>query len=151
MEDELIIDLPTKKEKITFPKEKLFIDLDTQRTNIESMIEFRTKIIKMAEDEDLYFVRVVEKDDNGEAIENKSFNTDTFDVISNVDETISKSYKELFDTYNKIMGMKQSLSNINLKNLNPIQTKDKTKKGSENKDIPPQRKVTNLFNMKLPD
>ena len=113
------------------------------------MIDFRTKIINIADTENLYLIKLLEKNDDGEEIETKSFNNDTIEIINNIDENISHSYKELFDSYNKIMGMKKSLNDIlNKKTKYSEDTKDKSKKSDKPENNVPQRSGADLFNLK---
>jgi len=87
-----------KNNKLKFPGKDLLSDLNLQRKQIKEMIHFKDGILQEIKDQGLLITSDVDED-SGE--ETRDISGKMVNIMINLNDTITASWKDLFDSYSK--------------------------------------------------
>jgi len=127
--------MPDKRKLILdFPSNKFLEDLEMQRNYIQEMINFKNKITKRIDKDDLLFREVeidveMEDGDNSDEVE---IDRNIVNTIINLNDSISSSFETLNNTYHKLA-----------KNIEVVEKAVKISNDSKPKEIVEDKKKIN--------
>jgi len=119
---------------LDFPSNKFLADLEMQRNYIQEMINFKNKITKRIDKDDLLFREVeidieIEIDENSDEVE---IDRNIVNTIINLNDSISSSFETLNNTYHKLA-----------KNIEVVEKAVKISNDSKPKEIVEDKKKIN--------
>lgn len=137
---------------MNFPVDKFMEDLELQRLNINDMIELKNYIVENIKNEDMLIIEIIEENESGDdVVVGKQINNNAISNIVRLNDSITTSFKELNDSYNKIAKSIDSIAKAH-KSMNDSKIVKDDKKGDKDIDTEDQKetikKANNLFNIK---